>query len=170
METTVFPGDTPAAIWATAAGAAFMAAAAAALPSIFGLPALGPSLVMFLLYLSVRHRPTAPVSLFGFVTLQSLYLPWAFLALGFAGLGADPRGVGLGMAAGHLAWFLTDVHPRAGGRALLAPPGWLVRACVVRGVGAVPAPAAANVAGPNPSDPTFRAFGGRGQRVGQRVG
>lgn len=145
-----------------------MSVAAFALPSVFGLPALGPSLVVFLMYLSVRHNPTAPVSLFGFITLQSLYLPWAFLVLGFAGLGADPRGVGLGMIAGHLVWFLTDVHPRAGGRALLAPPAWLVRMCVARGVGEVPGRAEAAVAGDNPSDPSFRAFVGRGQRLGQR--
>jgi len=100
-----------------------MMLASLVLPFLFALAAYGPSLVMFLLYLSVRHHPTAPVSLFGFVTLQSVYLPWAFLVLGFAGLGGDPRGVGLGILAGHVVWFLTDVFPRGGGRALLARPG-----------------------------------------------
>lgn len=165
VEASAFPGDTPAAIWATAAGGALMAAAGAAVPWL-ALGAYGQSLVIFLMYVSVRTHPTAPVSLFGLVTLPSLYLPWAFLALAFAGLGGDPRGVGLGIAAGHVVWFLTAVHPRAGGRALLAPPAWLVRACMARGVGTVPAPAAA-AAAVNPSDPGFRAFAGRGNRLGQ---
>jgi Derlin-2/3 len=146
-----------------------MMLASLVLPFLFALAAYGPSLVMFLLYLSVRHHPTAPVSLFGFVTLQSVYLPWAFLVLGFAGLGGDPRGVGLGILAGHVVWFLTDVFPRGGGRALLAPPAWLVRACLARGIGAIPTPAAV-AATVNPADPGFRAFVGRGQRLGQRTG
>jgi hypothetical protein len=143
-----------------------MAAASAALPW-FALGAFGQSLVIFLMYISVRHHPAAPVSLFGLVSLPSLYLPWAFLALAAAGLGGDPRGVGLGIVAGHVVWFLTAVHPRVpGARAVLAPPRWLVRACMARGVGAVPAPAAA-AAAVNPSDPGFRPFAGRGQRLGQ---
>lgn len=169
VEATVFPGNTPAAIWATACACGLMLAASVALPWLFSLAAYGPSLVMALLYQSVRAHPTSPVSLFGFVTLPSAYLPWAFLVLAFAGLGGDPRGVGLGILAGHVVWFLADVFPRGGGRAVLAPPGWLVRACLARGVGTIPTPAAA-AATVNPADPGFRAFGGRGQRLGQRTG
>lgn len=98
----------------------------------------------------------------GLITLPAIYLPWAFLALAFCGVGGSPAADGAGLLVGHLYYFLTSIHPAAGGRRLLATPAWLVRALARRGVGRVAAPVAA-AAGVGAGG--FRAFGGAGRRL-----
>ena len=98
----------------------------------------------------------------GLITLPAIYLPWAFLALAFCGVGGSPSADGAGLLVGHLYYFLTSIHPAAGGRRLLATPAWLVRALAARGVGRVAAPVAA-AAGVGAGG--FRAFGGTGRRL-----
>lgn len=60
-------------------------------------------------------------------------------------------------------WFLTDVYPQASGRHVVRTPAWLSRLCLQYGIGRVPIQAVNPV---NPSDVGFRAFSGRGRRLG----
>lgn len=60
-------------------------------------------------------------------------------------------------------WFLTDVYPLASGRHIVRTPAWLSRLCLQYGIGRVPIQAVNLV---NPSDVGFRAFSGRGRRLG----
>ncbi len=60
-------------------------------------------------------------------------------------------------------WFLTEVYPLASGRHVVRTPAWLSRLCLQYGIGRVPIQAV-NLA--NPSDAGFRAFSGRGRRLG----
>ena len=55
------------------------------------------------------------MSLYGLVTIQSFYLPFALLAIS-AMLGDWPILEAYGLAAGHLWYFFTDVFPRGRGR------------------------------------------------------
>lgn len=132
-----------------------------AVPAL-GLVATCPSLVFALLYIWSRHNPRSQSSIMGLVTLPALYLPWAFLAMAVCGVGGSPVADGVGLVVGHLYFFLTAIHPAAGGRRLLATPRWLSRALLRASVGRVPV-AAAGLA--NPAAPGFRAFGGAGRRL-----
>jgi len=60
-------------------------------------------------------------------------------------------------------WFLTEVYPLASGRHVVRTPVWLRRLCLQYGIGRVPIQAVNPV---NPSDVGFRAFQGRGRRLG----
>ncbi|KDO79933.1 hypothetical protein CISIN_1g035602mg, partial [Citrus sinensis] len=87
-------------------------------------PFLGVSLVFMLLYVWSREFPTAQISIYGLVTLKAFYLPWAMLALDVI-FGSPLLPNFLGIIAGHLYYFLTVLHPLAGGRNILATPRWV---------------------------------------------
>ena len=163
LEDGVFVAATADFAWCVLFGASVLAAAGLTLPSL-GLVTTAPSLVFYLLYIWARHNPAAPQSIMGLITLPALYLPWAFLALAFCGVGGSPVADGAGLVVGHLFYFLTAIHPAAGGRRLLATPAWLVRGLARAGVGRVSAPAAA-AAGVGRDGGGFRAFGGTGRRL-----
>lgn len=56
--------------------------------------------------------------------MQAFYLPWAMLALDVI-FGSPLLPNFLGIIAGHLYYFLTVLHPLAGGRNILATPRWV---------------------------------------------
>ncbi|KAJ4952244.1 hypothetical protein NE237_029076 [Protea cynaroides] len=87
-------------------------------------PFLGTSLVFMLLYVWSREFPNAQISIYGLVTLKAFYLPWAMLALDVI-FGSSPIPDLLGIIAGHLYYFLTVLHPLAGGRSIVKTPTWL---------------------------------------------
>ncbi|EFN50559.1 hypothetical protein CHLNCDRAFT_136591 [Chlorella variabilis] len=103
-----------------------------------------------------------PVSLFGFIKLNGRHLPFAFLALDLL-MGQDIWSDVMGILMGHMYWFLTDVYPVASGRHVIQTPRWLSRLCLQHGIGRVPIQAVNPI---NPSDVRFRAFQGRGRRLG----
>jgi hypothetical protein len=75
-------------------------------------PAHGPALR------KKRYRPLArprQVSMYGLVTFQAFYLPFAFLFMDII-FGASPIPNLFGIAAGHLWYFFTDLYPRSSGR------------------------------------------------------
>ncbi|KAM1072700.1 hypothetical protein FF1_017930 [Malus domestica] len=120
---------------------------------IFYSPFLGVSLVFMLVYVWSREFPNANVNIYGLVQLKAFYLPWAMLALDVI-FGSPIMPDLLGIIAGHLFYFLTVLHPLAGGKNILQTPRW-VRKIVARWrIGAPPptsrtqepAPAAAGVA------------------------
>ncbi|KAE9448717.1 hypothetical protein C3L33_19376, partial [Rhododendron williamsianum] len=130
--------------------------ALSAIPGLWS-PFLGVSLVFMLLYVWSREFPNANISIYGLVTLKAFYLPWAMLGMDVI-FGSPLLPDLLGIIAGHLYYFLTVLHPLAGGRTILKTP---IHKLVARlGIGA-PATAQAQ-----PDRNTGGAFRGRSYRVG----
>ncbi|EXC28689.1 hypothetical protein L484_006985 [Morus notabilis] len=82
---------------------------------------LGISLVFMLVYVWSREFPSANINIYGLVTLKAFYLPWAMLALDVL-FGSPIMQDLLGIIAGHLYYFLTVLHPLAGGKNILKTP------------------------------------------------
>ncbi|KAH7557371.1 hypothetical protein ACOSP7_027073 [Xanthoceras sorbifolium] len=84
-------------------------------------PFMGASLVYMILYVWGREFPNARINIYGVVSLKGFYLPWATLALDLIfGMPLKP-GI-LGIVAGHLYYFLTVLHPLAGGKYIFKTP------------------------------------------------
>lgn len=96
----------------------------------FWSPFLGISLVFMLLYLWSREYPNATINIYGLVALKAFYLPWAMLCLDVI-FGSPIVPDLLGIVAGHLYYFLTVLHPLAGGRNILRTPA-LIHKLVAR--------------------------------------
>jgi len=58
------------------------------------------------------------------IYVQAFYLPWAMLALDVI-FGSKILPDLLGIIAGHLYYFLTVLHPLAGGKIMLKTPMWV---------------------------------------------
>eukprot|EP00877_Chromochloris_zofingiensis_P000942 jgi/Chrzof1/10849/Cz05g14130.t1 len=128
-----------------------------ALLPFVNIPFLGSPLVFMLVYVWSRNYPTQMVSIMGLVTLQSFYLPFAFLAIDII-TGKDPIPDILGILVGHLWHYLTDIYPQISGRHLLQTPLFLRRWVQQLGVGPPPPP--------SDRPQGFRAFRGSGRRLG----
>ncbi|XP_030532992.1 derlin-1.2-like [Rhodamnia argentea] len=130
----------------------------AAIPPLYS-PFMGPSLVFMIVYMWGREFPNARINLYGVVSLKGFYLPWALLALDL--IFGDPLMPDiLGMVAGHLYYFLTVLHPLAGGRNILKTPLWVHKVVAYWGEGI-------QVNAPVQSDPSAGiAFRGRSHRLG----
>ncbi|CAK9165366.1 unnamed protein product [Ilex paraguariensis] len=85
---------------------------------------LGISMVFMLLYVWSREFPNANINIYGLVTLKAFYLPWAMLALDVI-FGSPIMPDLLGIIAGHLYYFLSVLHPLAGGKNRLKTPMWV---------------------------------------------
>ncbi|KAL0410584.1 UNVERIFIED_CONTAM: Derlin-1 [Sesamum latifolium] len=125
----------------------------------FWSPFLGISLVFMLLYLWSREFPNATINIYGLVALKAFYLPWAMLCLDVI-FGSPIVPDLLGIVAGHLYYFLTVLHPLAGGRNILRTPA-LIHKLVARWRIGAPAN---NV--PQPDRTSGVAFRGRSYRLG----
>ncbi|XP_022776530.1 derlin-1-like isoform X2 [Durio zibethinus] len=95
----------------------------AAIPFLWA-PFMAGSLVFMIVYVWSREFPNAQISIYGVVTLKGFYLPWALLALDLI-FGASLMEDIIGMVAGHLYYFLTVLHPLAGGKYLFKTPLWV---------------------------------------------
>ncbi|KAH0979241.1 hypothetical protein GBA52_006418 [Prunus armeniaca] len=83
-------------------------------------PFMGPSVVFMIVYVWSREFPNARINIYGL----GFYLPWALLGLDL--IFGDPLKPDiLGMVAGHLYYFLTVLHPLAGGKLMLKTPLWV---------------------------------------------
>ncbi|KNC55609.1 derlin-1 [Thecamonas trahens ATCC 50062] len=90
-----------------------------------GLPVLGMALIMSVIYLWSQRNMGMDVSFMFGITFKSQYLPWALCALTVL-LGGSPIVQLLGIAAGHLYYFLHDLYPLSpGGVQYLNTPQWL---------------------------------------------
>lgn len=74
-----------------------------------GLPFLAPALLSSLTYLWSRLNPTQPISIFGMLTVQAFYFPWVLVMITVV-MGGSPVPNILGIVAGHVYHFLTDVQ------------------------------------------------------------
>ncbi|KAI5670268.1 hypothetical protein M9H77_10632 [Catharanthus roseus] len=87
-------------------------------------PFKGPALVFMIVYVWSRENKDARVSIHGLVEIRGFYLPWVFL--GIDTIIGYPWQPGLeGIAAGHLYYFLTVIHPLSGGKNYLKTPLWV---------------------------------------------
>lgn len=90
-------------------------------------PFLGSSLAFMMVYVWARRNDDVRMSFLGLFTFRAPYLPWVLLGFSVL-LGNSPSVDLMGIAVGHLYFFLDDVYPytRAGkGRRPLRVPGWL---------------------------------------------
>jgi len=87
---------------------------------------LGPSLVFMIVYVWSRDERNKDVimSFLGLFTFTAPYLPWVILGVGLL-LDQTPIFDLLGIAVGHVYFFLTTVYPQRTGRQLLKTPGFL---------------------------------------------
>ena len=85
----------------------------------------GQAFTIMLVYVWARRNPMVRMNFFGLLTFQAPYLPWVLL--GFSLLLGNSVSVDLlGMAVGHIYYFLEDVFPnQPGGKRLLQTPLFL---------------------------------------------
>ncbi|XP_045600194.2 derlin-2 [Procambarus clarkii] len=90
---------------------------------------LGQAFTIMLVYVWARRNPFVRMNFFGILNFQAPYLPWVLL--GFSVLLGNSILVDLvGIAVGHIYYFLEDVFPaRSGGIRLLKTPRFLVQLC-----------------------------------------
>ena len=112
----------------TSADFAWMLVIGAAVLSFFGYlfmtPFLGPSLSFMILYVWSKKHPDGNSSFFGF-QVQALYLPWVLLTFHML-IGNDIFMPGLGIAAGHVYYFLHYIAPEAYGFEIIKTPVALI--------------------------------------------
>ncbi|KAF3950318.1 hypothetical protein CMV_023912 [Castanea mollissima] len=105
----------------------------AAVPYLWS-PFMGGSLVFMLVYVWSREFLNARISIYGLVSLKGFYLPYAMLAVDLL-LGNPLKPSILGMVVGHLYYFLTVLHPLAGGKFILKTPLWVHKLVAFWGMG-----------------------------------
>jgi len=88
---------------------------------MMGLSVLSFATIHMIMYVWARNHPNDQVSLMGVLTLKAPFLPWAFVVLTVI-MGGDPILDLLGIFAGHVYWFLTDVLPKTHNIRLLKTP------------------------------------------------
>ncbi|XP_023741870.1 derlin-1 [Lactuca sativa] len=136
----------------------FSLLAMAAVPFLWS-PFMGASLVFMIVYVWSRELPNTRINIQGLVELKGFYLPWAMLALDLV-FGNPLMPDLLGIGVGHLYYFLTVLHPLAGGRDFCKTPLWVHKLVAYWGKGY-------QMNSPVQRDPaTGVAFRGRSYRVG----
>lgn len=122
-------------------------------------PFMGASLVFMIVYVWSRELPNTRINIQGLVELKGFYLPWAMLALDLL-FGNPLMPDLLGIGVGHLYYFLTVLHPLAGGNNYLKTPIWVHKLVMYWGKGY-------QMNSPVQRDPAAGvAFRGRGRLVG----
>ncbi|XP_075071912.1 derlin-3 isoform X2 [Mixophyes fleayi] len=90
-----------------------------------GLSFLGEAFTLMLLYVWCRRNPFIQINLFGLLTFQAPFLPWLIMGLSLL-KGSSSLVNLLGIATGHIYFFLEDVFPnQPGGKKLLVTPALL---------------------------------------------
>lgn len=85
---------------------------------------MAPSLAFMVVYVWSRRNPHVRMSFLGLFTFNAPYLPWVILGFGLL-LNQNPIFDVLGIAVGHIYYWLEDVYPTISGRRLLRTPGFL---------------------------------------------
>jgi len=89
----------------------------------------GQAFTIMLVYVWARRNSSARMNFFGLLTFNAPYLPWVLLCFSIL-LGNSIAVDVLGMAVGHVYYFLEDVFPyQRGGKRLLVTPQWLKSLC-----------------------------------------
>jgi len=85
---------------------------------------LAPSLAFMIVYVWSRRNPHMRMSFLGLFTFNAPFLPWVILGFGIM-LNQNPIFDALGIAVGHVYYWLEDVYPRISGRRLLKTPAFM---------------------------------------------
>ncbi|KAI1232907.1 Derlin-2, partial [Lamprotornis superbus] len=107
--------------------------------NLFGLFAslffLGQAFTIMLVYVWSRRNPYIRMNFFGLLNFQAPFLPWVLM--GFSLLLGNSIIIDLlGIAVGHIYYFLEDVFPnQPGGKKLLLTPSFLFLTCMPGGMG-----------------------------------
>lgn len=129
-----------------------------------GFPQLGPSLVFAILYYWSRREPYAHLNFFSF-TIQGYQFPFALVFFQLL-IGGNIWMDLLGLATGHIYYFLKEVVPAEYGHTMIKTPNFMVALMSRAGAPAAGAAPAAGGAGAAPPRPPPQNFGGAGQRLG----
>eukprot|EP00930_Biecheleria_cincta_P105447 TRINITY_DN9816_c0_g1_i1.p1 TRINITY_DN9816_c0_g1~~TRINITY_DN9816_c0_g1_i1.p1 ORF type:complete len:244 (-),score=41.64 TRINITY_DN9816_c0_g1_i1:131-862(-) len=123
-----------------------------------GFPMLGPSMVFAILYYWSRCEPYAALSFFSF-SIKGYQFPFALIFFQLL-IGGNIWMDILGLAAGHIYYFLADVVPKEYGYSLIKTPRFFhtFMAKYTAGGG--------GGGGNRPAQPPPQRFGGGGQRLG----
>ncbi|KAI9179874.1 hypothetical protein H9P43_005206 [Blastocladiella emersonii ATCC 22665] len=78
----------------------------------YTLPILSAPVTSALTYVWARRNPWMYVSLLGIADFRAPYLPWVLLAFSAVMHGRVPVGDLVGIAVGHVYWYLEDILPR----------------------------------------------------------
>ena len=121
LEEGSFRGRTLDFVYMFAFGGALMICIAVFVNLVF----LGQAFTIMLVYVWSRRNPVIRMNFFGLMNFQAPYLPWVLL--GFSLLLGNSVVVDiLGIAVGHVYYFLEDVFPQQpGGFRILATPQFL---------------------------------------------
>ena len=119
-----------------------------------GIPMVGPSLIFSVIYYWSRREPYAQLSFFSF-NIKGFQFPFALLFFQML-MGGSPWMDLLGLASGHIFYFLKEIVPQEYGKSWLVPPVFL-QTFAVKHLGAVP---------PQGGVRPQQNFGGAGQRLG----
>lgn len=84
------------------------------------------AILFYIIYVWSRKSPTMSVRIWG-IPINAVYVPWVMLFLGLLSSGPDLFYPLLGIAVGHLFYFLVDVLPDLHDVDLLKTPEFLVR-------------------------------------------
>lgn len=85
---------------------------------------LGSALAFMMVYVWGRRHQYVNLSFLGIFNFTAPYLPWVLLAFSLV-LGNSPVVDLMGMAAGHVYYFLEDVYPRMTNRRPLKTPSFI---------------------------------------------
>jgi Derlin-2/3 len=141
-----------------------------------GVKTLGPSLVFAILYYWSRREPYAQLSFFSF-TIKGYQFPFALVFFQLL-IGGNIWTDLLGLASGHIYYFLKEVVPQEYGPTLIKTPAFLTNFMRSYGSATGAPPAAPRVGGfggagggggggaPPPPPAAPRNFGGAGHRLG----
>jgi Derlin-2/3 len=106
LEEGSFSGRTADFVYMFILDAIFMIACASVIHLVF----LGQAFTIMLVYVWSRRNPLVPMNFFGILSFNAPYLPWVLLLFSLL-LGNNAMVDGLGIACGHLYYFLEDVFP-----------------------------------------------------------
>lgn len=135
---------------------------AASLVPFFNFYFLASPLIFMLVYVWSRNFPSASVSIMGFFSVEAFYVPFAFMGISLISGGNWVSDL-LGIIVGHLYYTLKWLLPSQGRQSFLETPQFVKNMVHSWGIGTVN-PREINPT--NPGQAGFRAFRGRGQRLG----
>jgi hypothetical protein len=88
----------------------------------FGMTVMSEPILYMIIYVWSRKEPDMQLNMWG-VKFKALYLPWVYMAIRVV-MGGSPTAILIGIAIGHLFYFLVEVVPIKHGIELVKTPKW----------------------------------------------
>merc|ERR1712188_54764 len=120
LEETTFDGRTADYVWFMMFGCSLLACVGLWLRWGY----LGLSMIIMILYYWSRKNPNLEMSFWFGITFKAIYFPWILCMFNVL-MGGTPIMQLLGIAIGHVYFFLEDVYPRTSGIRILRTPQFL---------------------------------------------